>query len=183
MKHRHDEGSSGWMKVRFDLDKDRTSDDWPPVNVEGIWVTTESDGTFRLDNIPWYARGVSCNDVVSAFRGADDALWFERVLRRGGHSTYRVRAAPEVREADRPFARDILTTLWDFGCTAEHDDDGTLALDVPPGVPVAAVYDLLQLGEDEGIWVFEEGYAYREGDDPSPRESTGPSPNDSSESS
>lgn len=46
------------------------------------------DGGFELENSPFYVYGVSYRDVVEAEFGTD-VLTFTRVLRRGGHSTYR----------------------------------------------------------------------------------------------
>jgi|SRR5579859_3562828 len=116
-------------------------------------------GTYVLDNSPFYAYDVSLEDTIAASM-QDGCLVFERVVRRGGHSTYRVRL-PEGE------SHDAFLKHWSpqehLGCTYE----GTgvhprrlYAIDVPPGVSVRNVYDLLEQGEHEGWWEFEEGHCF-----------------------
>jgi len=38
---------------------------WPPVATERMWACKVGEGQYKIDNIPFYARGVSANDVVS----------------------------------------------------------------------------------------------------------------------
>ena len=54
------------VKICFPLEPDE--DGWPPVTAETLWAVELGGGLFRLDNIPFYARGVSDGDTVSAIR-------------------------------------------------------------------------------------------------------------------
>lgn len=49
------------MRVHFRLEVDG---DWPPVSVESLWAVGQADGTVRLDNVPWFVRGIACGDIV-----------------------------------------------------------------------------------------------------------------------
>lgn len=30
-----------------------------------MWAVDQGDGTVRLDNIPWFVRGIACGDIVA----------------------------------------------------------------------------------------------------------------------
>ncbi|WP_071891296.1 DUF4265 domain-containing protein [Streptomyces venezuelae] len=56
------------MKVHFRLE---TDGDWPPASVESLWAFDRGDGTVRLDNTPWFVRGVACGDVLTTHPDED----------------------------------------------------------------------------------------------------------------
>jgi hypothetical protein len=109
---------------------------------------------FRLRNVPFYAFGVSVEDVVFA-KPSEGIFEFESVSIRGGHSTYRIIA----KETARP---DALRQKWQqlerLGCTYEQGAGRLMAVDVPPRAEIYEVYSVLEEGEREGIWDFEEGH-------------------------
>ena len=72
------------VKVRFALNPDENAG----VQSEGLWADPTGDGQYLLENVPFYAQGVSAGDTVTAHEH-DGALWFATVSKRGGHSTYR----------------------------------------------------------------------------------------------
>jgi hypothetical protein len=78
------------------------------------------------------------------------------VLRRGGHSTYRI--IPKYATAAQPFL-----TLWreleDAGCTYEEAESmRLLTIDVPPEADIDHVYALLEQGVVAEVWDFQEGH-------------------------
>lgn len=110
---------------------------------------------YCLDNSPFYAYGVSFGDIVYA-SSVDGAVMYERTETRRGHSTYRVRL-PAGRGHDAFLAR------WDDFQKLECTFEGSAAnpsriysIDVPPQADVYAVYALLEAGEADGVWNFEE---------------------------
>lgn len=80
---------------------------------------------------------------------------FVEVVSRGGHSTYRIFVEEETDEARFNEHRQPLEAL---GCTFERGDEKFLAVDVPKDADIYAAYELLERGEDEGVWAFEEGH-------------------------
>lgn len=48
------------VKIHFRMDIDE--DGWPPASVESLWAVDLGDGTVRLDNTPWFVRGVASDD-------------------------------------------------------------------------------------------------------------------------
>ncbi len=73
------------VKVVFFLGED----EWHGYETESVWAEQVSDTRCRLRNTPFYAKGVSFEDVVFVQK-KKGSLWFESVSLAGGHSTYRV---------------------------------------------------------------------------------------------
>jgi hypothetical protein len=61
-----------------------------------------------------------------------------------------------------------LSTLKYLGVNVESATPTFFAVDVPPTTPAQAVYDVLELGLEYGIWDFDEGYAAPSPDDHKP---------------
>lgn len=142
------------VKVRFALERDGSG--WPPAESEGLWAAPIEDGSFRLDNTPWFVRGVAADDVVEASPDGGGAQWFTRVSSRGGRQVIRV-----IPRADGPLRGDrqgVLDPLAPYGVSGEGMSSpvNMVALDVGPEVPVAPVKALLISGEADGRWHYEE---------------------------
>ena len=134
------------VKLLFRLERD--PDGYPPVDVEGIWAIVQADGSYEIDNIPFFARGVAVGDVVSAKR-IDDEFFFEKLLRPSGHSLVRIIVYDE---AEVP---KLCSELKSLGCDLELD--GTLvAVDVPAEVPYTPICRLLEAGSDAERLGFQE---------------------------
>ena len=138
-------------KVVFDLEPGEV-----PYQTERVWAERLSDNRFRILNSPFFVFGISFEDEVEA-EPYGDVFKFVRVLRRSGHSTYRVIFqnqntidGSEFRERWVPFRK--------AGCKFESANPRYIAIDMPPSANVTELYELLELGEDQGIWVFEEGH-------------------------
>jgi hypothetical protein len=147
------------VKVRFALDQDE--DGWPPVKSEGLWAVPLGGDQFRIDNTPWFARGISADDVVEAMAGSDGVLWATQRLESGGRQTIRVMALLDGSlSGDPEVVRAQFTPLGVTGEIAQHYR--MVALDVPPGIALAPVKSLLVAGERDGRWVFDEGCVSQE---------------------
>jgi Domain of unknown function (DUF4265) len=146
--------------VTFDLDPA----DWHGRPSEGLWAEPIGGGMagarFRLHNAPFFATGVSYLDTVRA-RPADDRLEFAGVVERGGHSTYMLLVPP----ASRDFA-----TYWrgleTRGCTYESKSIRLgmgprmlYSVDVPPSSDFAEISAILDQGERDKVWEFQEGHS------------------------
>ncbi len=138
------------VKVEFLVDpKDQRG-----VETESLWAEKIGPGKFRILNSPFFLFGVSADDVIAA-EEVDGRLRFQNVISRGGHSTYRIflQGGRTIKEPD-------FRTYWEpisaQGATFENADDHFVAVDIPPGKDVAKIYELLNGGEQDGIWAFEE---------------------------
>jgi hypothetical protein len=108
----------------------------------------------ELQNTPFFARGVSYLDIVRATE-SDGASAYAGTVREGGHSTYRI-IARDVSDFDQQWQ-----PLGEMGCSYESTTTqrGHLyAVDVPPAADLSAAYAILEAGEAEGIWIFQEGH-------------------------
>lgn len=140
------------VKIRFKLNPE----DEQGYEVEQLWAERVDRDHFRILNSPFFAFGISAEDIVRA-KSEDETYCFEEVIRRGRHSTYRI-----FLQADYTIHDDVFQQGWRplsmLGCTFENANDRLVAVDVPVGVNVPEVYRLLQKGEEEGIWIFEEAH-------------------------
>ncbi|MCB9765833.1 MAG: DUF4265 domain-containing protein [Alphaproteobacteria bacterium] len=136
------------VKVWFELEDGA----WHGSATESLWATELADGHYRLENSPFYAFGVSFLDAVIA-APRNGRLWFDRVVKPSGHSTYRI---IRTTDSDTVFNR-CWTPLQTLGCSFESGDR-VLAVDVPPEVNIHEAYKLLDAGEHAGAWGFEEGH-------------------------
>ncbi len=90
----------------------------------------------------------------------DGSLVFESVLKRGGHSTYRIqlREQKEYSPNDKYMLMRHLDLLIKLGCEFELGDFGLIAVDVGPAMKLGAVAEVLKSGYDDGIWNWQKGH-------------------------
>jgi hypothetical protein len=146
------ETTEGLVRIRVPLDAppDATgpTDDW-------IWAEPLGSGRYRVESCPFFAYGVSRDDVVRATEpGRDEAPLLEDVIEKGGHRTLRLALDPAVDVADRS-VQGLLERLLELGCTHETLRPKLVALDVPREVDVAVVAELLQSLADDGVILWE----------------------------
>ncbi|MFO0858112.1 MAG: DUF4265 domain-containing protein [Phycisphaerales bacterium] len=95
---------------------------------ESLWATPVGLHKYRLENSPFFAYGVSFQDVVEARDKFDDGvLEFIRVVKKSGNRTLRM-----SHEAGKPISSKILKPLLDMGCTYEGANPAFLVINVPP---------------------------------------------------
>ena len=143
------------VKVRFALERDEGG--WPPAESEGLWAEPVEGGLYRLDNTPWFVRGVAADDLIEAQPDADGVLWFVRVRERGGRNVVRV-----IPRSDGPLGGDhqgVLDVFLPLGVGVEGMSSpvNMVALDIGPKAPLSSVKSLLAAGESDGRWYYEEG--------------------------
>jgi hypothetical protein len=142
-----------YVKVHFRLE---VEDDWPPASVESLWAVDQCDGTVRLDNIPWFVRGIACGDIMAAEPDEEGVWWAGEVVRRSENCTIRLIV---FRDGGSGAARQsVLNAFQALGVDGEGIEQfGMVALDVPPIADLAKVQRLLNHGVAEEWWDMEEG--------------------------
>jgi len=144
-----DRSAEGLVKVLFSLDQDE--DGYPPVTSETLWARRTPEGLYELDNIPFYAQGVSWKDIVAAEPNTEGMLEFQRVAKPSGHSTIRI-VASEKNEMTK-----VQQELERLGCSWEGSNQPSLiSVDVPPEVDLQQIWNFLRTGLDEGRWDYED---------------------------
>jgi len=138
------------IKVRIDIEDTST---WG-VESERLWASASELGLV-LENSPTYAYGYSYKDTVSA-RVVDGQAVVTGVIARGGHSTFRILL-------DEAFDEKRWERYWhplsEAGCSYESNEAHTVfAVDVKPTADIRKVATLLENGEAEGFWQYEDGH-------------------------
>lgn len=123
------------VKIRFALDPDE--DGWPPAESEGVWAVPLGGHLYRVDNTPWFARGVAAEDIIEARVDGDGVAWFVRVRERGGRIV--VRVIPRV---DGPLGGSLRSGSERFaslgvGGEGMSSPVNMVALDIGPNAPCA----------------------------------------------
>jgi hypothetical protein len=144
------ENEVNMVKIRIALSEENLAG----AEAEWVWVEPQGDGTYVLKNAPFYANELSCEDIVRA-EPEEGHLAFKGVVRRGGHSTYRIyanvgRTTPDVIA--------LLETLQSMPCDIERATDKLVGVDVLPEADVYKVYEILAESERAGIIDFQEGH-------------------------
>jgi hypothetical protein len=144
------------VKVGFKLDRDQ--DDYPPADWEWMWASRVSDSTFKIDNSPFFAKGVSAGDIVAAEQ-TSGGLVFRDLVQPSGHSTVRVVAIRGDRNEGQVQAlvAELRESLKALGCSTELSHLPNLfSVDIPPEVDYRSVSAFLSQKESEGILEYEE---------------------------
>lgn len=98
---------------------------YPPEEWEGIWAIPMGGGRFKIDNIPFYAKDLSCGDIVEASREGDEYI-FKQVVDSSENSTIRV-AIYDLANED-----EVKNTLTRLGGSIEGTGTpGLIAVNVP----------------------------------------------------
>jgi hypothetical protein len=139
--------SKEMVKIIFNLEPDA----WHGNVTESLWAERVGTGRYRLKNTPFYAHGVSFEDIIFA-EERDGELVFSRISTSAGHSTYRIMPT----SPDRKGFEQYWNKIEELGCT--YEEGPVLAIDVPPETDIYKVYRLLEEGEKAGVWHFEEGH-------------------------
>lgn len=132
------------VKVLFDIVNDDGS-----IDVESVWAVPTASG-YRIDNIPFYVKGIACNDEVIAEPAPDGLLHFVELRSPAGHSTVRLWFA------DASNVLPVRDCLRKMGCSSELDLSRLVAVDIPPSVPYSRIRVYLDLQEAAGIFEYEE---------------------------
>lgn len=137
--------SSRHIKLLLSVERDDGTSE-----VESVWAIPEEEG-YRLDNIPFYARGFAWGDLVAASPDADGLLRCTGLVAASGHSTIRLWFS-DARDVQM-----IRNELRSMRCDSELDLPRLVAVDVPPDVPYSQVRDYLDKEESAGVFEYEEG--------------------------
>jgi hypothetical protein len=104
---------------------------------ETLWATPVGRNLYRLDNSPFFAYGVSWDDVVEALPNKHQMLEYIRCVVKSGNRTVRV-IFQAYRSTDAP-AEKVLEGLQNLGCSYEGMQPRMISINVPPHVDLSAV--------------------------------------------
>jgi hypothetical protein len=103
----------------------KAEDGYPPEEWEGLWAIRVGDRRFKIDNIPFYAKSISCDDIVEAEKVENEYI-FCRVVSPSDNSTIRVVIY------DLTVENIVRSDLITLGCSIEGSGTpGLIAVNVP----------------------------------------------------
>lgn len=141
------ESSPELAKVVFEFKRD----EWHGHGAESMWAIRIREREFALDNTPFFVYGASYRDIVKV-KESHGQLVVRKVVRRSGHSTYRVFVT------DRSSFEELKSKLEKMGCAFERATEDLYAIDVPPESGIDDVCGVLEQGKLDSVWDFEEGH-------------------------
>jgi hypothetical protein len=115
-----------------------------------MWAVPLGEQRYRIDNIPFYATGISDGDVVSAEFEDDFGIAFRAIIEPSHFSTVRIRVK---NESEKQPARDYFKQM---GCDSEGMDGRLFTLSIPRE-KLTEVMAEVHAGEASGEWDWEEG--------------------------
>ncbi|MFF1265461.1 DUF4265 domain-containing protein [Streptomyces anulatus] len=142
------------VKVHFRMEMDE--DGWPPASVESLWAVDLGDGTVRLDNTPWFVRGIASGDVIRVHREDDGVLYAGETIEPSDNCTIRLIVLKD--DGSAAARQTVLQTFLRLGTTGEGIEQFRMvALDMPPTADLAKIRKLLEHGAEKEWWHWEEG--------------------------
>jgi len=133
-------------RILFQLQKDE--DGYPPHEWEFLWGIKLIDGQFQIDNIPFFVKGISLEDIVVA-EYKEKEWYFQHIAQRSQNSVMRVIVF------DPAEVLGVKKGLQSLGCTTEVMKK-LLAVNIPAFIPIGDIDRFLQPGEVQGRWAYED---------------------------
>jgi hypothetical protein len=104
--------------------------------VETLWATPQGNHRYKLDNSPFYAYGVSWEDIVEVEHAEDGMLEFTRCIEKSGNRTVRVIFESPF---EHPESKSVLERISHIGCSFEGMAPYLISINVPADVDFAKV--------------------------------------------
>lgn len=136
------------VKILFRLERDASG--YPPEEWESVWAHALGNDRYRIDNIPFFVRGVSLDDIVLGLIERGE-VHFKKLLEQSENSTVRVVVY------DNGLTEFVRRDLRVMGCSSEGTGiQGLISINIPRlSAEKALAY--IRKGFDEGRWDYEEG--------------------------
>lgn len=127
-----------------------------PPNALGVGAEAIAPDRIRLPRAPWAALMAAKADVYRVQRGTDGQLWVEEKLDASGYCAIRLALTPDSPfgplRADVDPILDKFTALGVTGCGMF----GLAVIDVPPDADLYLVRRLLNKGQRDRWWDYDE---------------------------
>jgi hypothetical protein len=116
------------------------------ADVETLCARDLGEDKYQLDNLPYYAYGVSSGDIVLAPFSENEGLpTFEKVITKSGNRTVRIIFDVPVASGNASGA--LINRLVDIGCDFEGANRKYIVVNIPPSVDLDTVAQLLTSAE------------------------------------
>jgi len=130
-------------KVLFALDIDN---DWPPVGTEGVWCE-RVDGNYRMENTPFFIKGLAFGDVFSAVPDSvNDHIFEFEVIEESGHSVV------WMLNNDRLDVSKFIEEIESLNCRIEgFPKFSHYSIDVPSAIDLDDFDEIISKWEAQGL--------------------------------
>lgn len=125
-------------------------DNYPPVSEESIWGVDLGNNLFKINNIPFYTKDVSFNDIVSVV-DIDGVLHYKKTIKSSGNSTIRIIFF------DGKEIEDCINAIQKMGCDYEKFSSTFIAINIPITTNLEIVLDYLEYLSFKEIADYEYG--------------------------
>jgi hypothetical protein len=152
------------VKVRFNLDPNA----WHGHGSETLWAAPAPEkewSIFRIMNSPFFTMGIGHLDFVTATPSEIDGIFdFDRVEKRGGHSTFMMLVAPTEKRfgAYWKLVEKVDCSYERMQIKLSIGHRLLFSVDVPPSADLDEVVELLERGKNDDVWIFQAGHEFRE---------------------
>ena len=126
---------------------------WHGFSSETLWGEKVDEDIYRIDSIPFFANGLSLNDLVKVKTDKDKRLLYEKTISKGGNCTYRFFFNQDIDSKKR---NKYLKLLHNYGDIEYYKGKDLYALNLSKK-QVHELYKILSRLEKEKILDFEEG--------------------------
>jgi|SRR5579884_3100659 len=123
---------------------------------ETMWADHLGNALYKIDNIPWFAYGVSLDDVISVrYVEGDPRPYFDHVVVPSGKVTYRVTFTESLPREARTEANALLENIKELAEASSRYSDDYVAIVASATAARSGIERLLDIGESSGFWDWE----------------------------
>jgi hypothetical protein len=139
----------GWVQVWFQMSGG-------PATSLGVGAEALAPDHVRLLHAPWAALNAAKGDVFRVQRGVDGQLWVQEKLEASGYCAIRVVLAPDSPLGALDARVDAILDKFSALGIAGSGMYGLAVIDVPPDAGLYLVRRLLDTGQRDGWWDYDE---------------------------
>jgi hypothetical protein len=131
-KKKRADSQKHWVKINFALEQE---DGYPPVSSESVWASQASDGTLKIESIPFFTDEATFQDSV-AVTDEEGELWFDELIEESDNSLIWI----IFMESD---GQEVINDLEAAGCDVERCNESQCAVNIPKNVRLKKIRKLL----------------------------------------
>lgn len=121
-------------------------------SLEQIWLRPLADGSYEVTCVPFRVYGLALGDTVAL---NPDGTRVAEILKSSGHRVFRIFLPRALADSELKPARDAIVSAAAIdGLKSEWSGDRHVAIDVPPGRQVSAVWESIQpaISAQHAVW-------------------------------
>tara|TARA_A200000113_G_scaffold87731_1_gene78298 strand:- start:1666 stop:2145 length:480 start_codon:yes stop_codon:yes gene_type:complete len=116
------------------------------TNIETMWAIDLGNNLYQLDNLPFYAYGISWHDKFKAEKQNEQGFAkFKEVTEKSGNKTLRLIFTEE--DLDTRTAEQILENITEIGCSFEGATASYYTINVPADIEMTDITEILTSNE------------------------------------